>query len=323
MKRAASFLLIVAVFLLTGCLTQTQYVCPNGSVVAQPESCALPRAGATDQPVAPSVIAQPTLSPSQIPAIQPPSTQEVGELEKAILLEINRVRLENGLDELAWSERAASAARKYAQTLFQEKRFAHTGSDGSNIHDRLRAEGLLEFVANENLAQLSFNGTLPSAQKVVEGWMKSPGHRSNIIDVDRLYDHAGIGAFCDADACVFAYTAVGLVRHGAYTLNQNFYSFVYLNDPGYGFSQTVRMNVTLQGATGFVDAYVLPDSHAFEAAKDLPAEQFQNRAFAYVQKYENTRGFSDFLNASVGFGLMIVNTEDQPVSFNLSIGLAE
>ncbi|MDP2717604.1 MAG: CAP domain-containing protein, partial [Candidatus Micrarchaeota archaeon] len=232
-------------------------------------------------------------------------------------------RKEYDLDALTWNERAASAARKYAQALVVEKRFAHTGADGSNIHDRLRAEGLLEFVANENLAQVSFNGTLPSAEKVVDGWMKSPGHRSNIIDVDRLYDHAGVGTFCDADVCVFAYTAAGLTRHGTYTLNEGFYSFVYLNDPGYGFERTVRMKVNLSAATGVLDAYVLPDSRAFEAAKNLPAERFQQRDFPYVQKYENTHGFSDALNASVGFGLMVINTENRPVSFELSIGLPE
>ncbi|MBI4361298.1 CAP domain-containing protein [Candidatus Micrarchaeota archaeon] len=316
--------LLFAALALLGCVTQTQYVCPDQRVVDDPSLC-FPKSNGTPTPTpnGPEILPAPTLPANGKPEIQPPSSEALEKLEKDILEEINVVRAVEAMKALQWNERAASAARKYAQELVEQERFAHTGSEGSNIHDRLRAEGLFEFVANENLAQLSFDGTVPESSKVVNGWLKSPGHRSNILDVDGLYSHAGVGAYCAKEVCVFAYTAVGLRRSNAYTLGKNFYSFVYLNDPGYGFGETVAMRVTLSNATGSLDAYVLPDSKAFEQAKQLPADAFERRAFPYIQAFEARNAFSATLNASVGMGLMVINTASGENQFQLDVELVD
>lgn len=317
-------LLLAAFVLLAGCVTQTQYVCPDQRVVDDPSQCfPTSPASATPSPSGPIILPEPTLSANAKPEIQPPSSEALAKLEKDVLEEINVVRAVERMKALQWNERAASAARKYAQELVEQERFAHTGSEGSNIHDRLRAEGLFEFVANENLAQLSFNGTLSDSSKVVNGWLKSPGHRSNILDVDGLYSHAGVGAYCGKEVCVFAYTAVGLRRSNPYALGKNFYSFVYLNDPGYGFGQTVPVRVTLSNTSGSLDAYVLPDSKAFDQAKQLAADAFERRAFAYIQAFESKESFSTTLNASVGMGLMVINTASGETQFQLDIELVD
>lgn len=318
-----AFLLLAASLVLLGCVTEYKYVCPDQRVVDQPDAC-FPKNGASaTPPPGPEILPEPTLSANGKPELQPPSSEKLAKLEKDILEEINVVRAVEGLKALAWNERAASAARKYAKELVEQERFAHTGAEGSNIHDRLRAEGLFEFVANENLAQLSFDGDLPKSSQVVNGWLKSPGHRSNILDVDGLYSHAGLGAYCAKEVCVFAYTAVGLKRSNTYTLGKNFYSFVYLNDPGYGFGETVPMRVTLSNATGSVDAYVLPNSQAFDQAKQLPADQFQQRAFPYIQAFEARKTFSATVNASVGMGVMVINTADNGNEFTMEIELVD
>ncbi len=313
-------------FVLAGCVqTQYKYVCGDGRVLDFPQECLVDSNAGGPSGSGPggfgSALPQPTLPPFSKPSITPPSTGELGFLELAVLDRVNAVRAENGLDALAWSERSASAARKYAEELVESGRFAHTGSQGSNVHDRLNAEGLVHFIANENLAQVSFNGTAPDAETVVDGWMASPGHRSNIIDVDKLYSHAGVGVHCGQEACVFAYSAVSLRRSASYALDRNFYSFVYVNDPGYGFDQTVPVLLTLSNVSGRLDVFVLPNSSVFEQAKSLPPSEFAARRFAYLQAFEDTSGFSEAVNASVGTGVMFVNAGEAPARFELSVEL--
>lgn len=318
------FLLLCLIFgvFLSGCIqTQYKYVCADGRVLDLPQECVVAANGSESATVSGQALPQPTLPEVFKPSITPPSSGELGFLELAVLDSINSARAEAGLPALVWSERAASAARKYAQELVESERFAHTGVKGSNVHDRLNAEGLVHFIANENLAQVSFNGTVPSAQTVVNGWMASPGHRSNIIDVDKLYSHAGVGAHCGSEACVFVYSAVSLRRSALYSLDRNFYSFVYVNDPGYDFGQTVPVELALSNVSGDLDVFVLPDSKAFEQAKSLPASDFKARRFSYVKAFEKTSGFSEFLNASVGMGVMFVNVGEGTARFSLAVEL--
>ncbi len=320
------WLVVGAALVLSGCVqTQYKYVCADGRVLDLPQECLVdPSAGGSSGSGSGglgSALPQPTLPPFSKPSITPPSSGELGFLELAVLDRVNAVRAENGLAPLLWSERAASAARKYAQELVDSGRFAHTGSQGSNVHDRLNAEGLVHFIANENLAQLSFNGTVPRAETVVDGWMASPGHRSNIIDVDKLYSHAGVGVHCGEEVCVFAYSAVSLRRSASYALDRNFYSFVYVNDPGFGFAQTVPVLLTLSNVTGKLDVFVLPNSSVFEQAKALPPSEFAARRFAYLQAFEDTVGFSASVNASVGTGVMFVNAGEDTARFSLGVEL--
>ena len=315
-------LVVVFALVLSGCIqTQYKYVCADGRIFDVPEACLSDANGSGVSRGGGLLVPQATLPPFLKPPITPPSSGELGFLELAVLDRVNAVRAENGLAALEWSERAASAARKYAQELVESGRFAHTGSQGSNVHDRLDAEGLVHFIANENLAQMSFNGTVPTAQTAVDGWMSSPGHRSNIIDVDKLYSHAGVGVHCGDEVCVFAYSAVSLRRTASYALDRNFYSFVYVNDPGFGFDQTVPVFLTLSDVTGELDVFVLPNSSVFEHAKSLPPSEFKARNFAYVKAFEGTQGFSESVNASVGTGVMFVNSGGETARFTLTIEL--
>ncbi|MBI5226840.1 CAP domain-containing protein [Candidatus Micrarchaeota archaeon] len=327
MARTLLFLgFIVVALISTGCLSSTvyKYVCTDGRILDAPQGCLNLSSGSGQGGTGASggsLVPEPTLPGGGLPSITPPSSADLGVLERDVLDGINLVRVQNGLDQLKWSERAASADRKYAQYLVESGNFAHSADGGQTVHDRLDGEGLTYFLANENLAQVSFSGALPSAKEVVDGWMQSPGHRSNLIDVDKLYSHAGVGVYCGKGVCVFAYSAVSLRRTSAYALEPNFYSFVYVNDPGFGFAKTVPVSITLSNVSGKLDAFVLPNSTVFDEAKALPASDFAARKFPYVRSFENSRGFSVDLNASVGTGVMVINTATQTSKFVLTVEL--
>ncbi|MBI5036744.1 CAP domain-containing protein [Candidatus Micrarchaeota archaeon] len=320
------FFPIVFALFLFGCLQpETKYVCPDGRVIENPQACI-----ASEQPAPKAIeeaattpVPEPVFVAPPKPSIAPPSSENLAALERGILEEINRAREKEKLSPLLWNERAASAARKYMKTLAEQERFAHTGAEGEDVHDRLIAEGLFHFVVNENLAQFPYQGQMPNASSVVNGWLKSPGHRSNIIDADKIYDHAGVGAFCTTDYCNFAYSAVALGRSSEVDLDNNVMTFVYLNDPGYGFGRTVRMRLQVEDSNYPLDVYLVPDSSSFDTAKTIGAKEFEMRRFEYFKNFESTKKVDYVLNASVGTGVIIINMGTGSALFELKTSIVD
>lgn len=80
----------------------------------------------------------------------------------------------------------SSASQAYAADMHEHDYFSHTGRDGSSAGDRATRAGYEWSYISENLAS-----GYTSEEGVVDAWMKSPGHRANMLD-DRARDF-GIG----------------------------------------------------------------------------------------------------------------------------------
>ncbi|MGM0375741.1 MAG: CAP domain-containing protein [Bacteroidota bacterium] len=80
---------------------------------------------------------------------------------------------------LGWNEKLAQAALVHANDMAENEFFDHTGSDGSTIVERIEREDYVWRAAGENVAM----GPRTVAD-VVEGWLESPGHCSNIMNPD-------------------------------------------------------------------------------------------------------------------------------------------
>jgi uncharacterized protein YkwD len=100
---------------------------------------------------------------------------------------VNAERAARGLRPLAWEERLAASAGAYAGQMAGANFFSHTGVDGSDVVARAEAAGYVgwSFLA-ENLA-----AGQPTPERVVQGWMNSPGHRANVLAADAC--EIGIG----------------------------------------------------------------------------------------------------------------------------------
>ncbi|MEU4424282.1 CAP domain-containing protein [Actinoplanes sp. NPDC024001] len=100
--------------------------------------------------------------------------------ETALQTEINRLvnveRAAHGCADLTVDARLTEAAREHSSWMAQTGDFSHTGRAGSNFASRSKAAGYAQPSA-ENIAW-----GYRSAAQVVEGWMKSPGHRTNILN---------------------------------------------------------------------------------------------------------------------------------------------
>lgn len=130
------------------------------------------------------------------------------EFEQAAFKQINKIRQENGLNALEWSKDMAKVARLHSENMAKYKFFAHQGQDGLNVNDRADSFGFYNWIAlGENIA---FNrGYENPVEKACDSWMKSPGHRDNMLN--KRWKEAAIGVTIAGDGTVY-FTNVFMVR---------------------------------------------------------------------------------------------------------------
>lgn len=112
-------------------------------------------------------------------------------MEASVRDRINAIRQEHGLTTLTNNEKLAEVARRYSQLMAQHNTFSHTGPDGSTLAKRVRAGGIVYWVVGENLFK-STNIAQP-VPVAIDGWMKSPGHRENILRP--VFRETGVGVW--------------------------------------------------------------------------------------------------------------------------------
>lgn len=94
-----------------------------------------------------------------------------------VLSRINAERRAKGLATLRASARLSRVAQAHACDNAPRRSISHTGSDGSDLGQRLRREGYQFATAAENTG-LGFD----SPTRAMALWMASSGHRSNILN---------------------------------------------------------------------------------------------------------------------------------------------
>ena len=104
------------------------------------------------------------------------------QLELNVLAELNKIRRQHGLVALRLSTPLSAAADSHSRAMGTHGFFAHESRDGSEFWRRVQRfygqRGNGTWSVGENL--LWSSGGL-SARAAVELWMKSPGHRRNIL----------------------------------------------------------------------------------------------------------------------------------------------
>ncbi len=88
----------------------------------------------------------------------------------------NRERRRKDLDDFTLSPRLCAAAQIHARDMASHQMISHTGTDGSAPADRIKRVGYIPRRTGENCAEGQWD-----VGEVMAGWMKSPGHRANIL----------------------------------------------------------------------------------------------------------------------------------------------
>ncbi|TLQ44981.1 CAP domain-containing protein [Streptomyces marianii] len=146
---------------------------PGGSAPAEPA----PQAPAPAEPSAP----KPTASPST-PASSSPAS---GAVARVVQL-VNSERSKAGCSPVTVNAKLTKAAQDHSQDMAAHRNMSHTGSDGSDPGTRITRAGYNWSTYGENVAY-----GYETPEKVMAGWMSSPGHKKNILNCE--FKEIGVG----------------------------------------------------------------------------------------------------------------------------------
>lgn len=153
------------------------------------------RAPITTPTLAPVVTPAPTPAPKPTPTPQPaPSpTTFAANVEEFVVQGMNAERVKNGLATLAVDSKLTPIARAHSQDMLINNYFSHTGLSGCTVSCRLNNAGYGWQSYGENIYSMSGYTLSASdtANKIVTGWMNSPGHRANILGTK--FTKVGVG----------------------------------------------------------------------------------------------------------------------------------
>lgn len=122
-----------------------------------------------------------------------PTAQNLDEVRGAVLCLQNEERAGHGLASLSENPKLRVAASRHTDDMVQARFFEHTTPSGTTMVQRIRRAGYLSgtrtWSIGENIAWGT--GQRATAAEIHAAWMRSPGHRANILRAQ--FREIGIG----------------------------------------------------------------------------------------------------------------------------------
>ena len=141
------------------------------------------------------------------PAAAQNDDSKLTQIEQSALDEVNAERSSAGLSPLVCTPELCHIARSFSRDMVERHFFNHQDPDGRRINERADQAGVHWRSVGENIARN--RGFKDPASVAVREWMKSEGHRQNILDA--RYLETGIGAWVGPDKTVY-FTQVFVLR---------------------------------------------------------------------------------------------------------------
>ena len=113
---------------------------------------------------------------------------EMDETDHALLDRVNEARSQprqcgdedfDAAEPLSWNCKLAEAARAHSAAMVEQEFFSHTGPEGNQTGKRVNERGYRWSAVGENIASGQ-----NSVDRVVDGWLSSPGHCANIMSAE-------------------------------------------------------------------------------------------------------------------------------------------
>ena len=123
------------------------------------------------------------------PAVGSPQAAEAAtvSVQNQVIQLVNVQRTKAGCRALALDARLSRAAQAHSIDMAKRRYFSHTSLDGRTFAQRIRAKGYNGSIIGENIA-----AGYPTPKAVMDAWMKSPGHKANILNC--RYTAIGVGS---------------------------------------------------------------------------------------------------------------------------------
>jgi uncharacterized protein YkwD len=140
-----------------------------------------------------------TLNASHGSELQPASLN-ISELEDRAFEAVNLQRRANGLRPLTHAPDLSAIAREHSRDMIARHYFAHRSPEGADLRTRFARHGINRWrrIAENIAYNLGYSDPVAAA---LEGWMRSHGHRQNILD-PRLVE-SGIGVAVEPTGRVY------------------------------------------------------------------------------------------------------------------------
>ncbi|TWD81879.1 uncharacterized protein YkwD [Kribbella amoyensis] len=139
------------------------------------------------KPSKPTATKTVTTEPTPDDSPEPPTTGGgTSEIEREVLDLSNAARREQGCKPLRLDDSLVEAAGRHASDMVRRHYLDHDNPDGQDPGDRIRAAGFQGSSWGENIA-----AGYDTARRVFSAWMKSDGHRANILNCK--FNRIGIG----------------------------------------------------------------------------------------------------------------------------------
>ena len=122
-----------------------------------------------------------------------PAKDNLRAIRRATLCLLNTERTARDLEPLRQNRALRGVATRYARSMARLDFFDHVSPLGTTFVERIKRSSYLDdangYSLGENLAW--GGGVLATPERIVRGWMQSPGHRANILNGG--FRHIGIG----------------------------------------------------------------------------------------------------------------------------------
>ncbi|MFI5840075.1 CAP domain-containing protein [Catenuloplanes sp. NPDC051500] len=116
--------------------------------------------------------------------------------EAQVVSQTNAARVRAGCEKLRVSRSLAKAAEAHSAEMARRDFFSHTGANGSRFTQRTKRAGFTAQPMGENIAWGYKN-----AEGVTRGWLRSPGHRRNMLNCRSTL--IGVGAVRNSDGVLY------------------------------------------------------------------------------------------------------------------------
>lgn len=122
----------------------------------------------------------------------PTVSDTVTAYEKEVIRLVNEERAKNGLSALTYNWELSRVARIKSQDMRDNRYFSHTSPTYGTPFQMMKSFGIAYRSAGENIARGQ-----RTPKMVVEAWMNSAGHRSNILNAS--FTEIGVGYVADGN----------------------------------------------------------------------------------------------------------------------------
>lgn len=116
--------------------------------------------------------------------------------ERQAFLQHNKIRRDRGLKTFCVHPKLQKAARAHSRDMIRRDYFSHNTKGGATFGKRLKkfgytSKGFRYYTIGENIAYGS--GRKGEPKQIMRAWMKSPGHKKNIVN--GKFRQIGIGTY--------------------------------------------------------------------------------------------------------------------------------